>query len=92
MTLLWDAEPCRVAEVYRHFKCAYFFHHKNDNQALMMEAVTTSGTSVNFYKTARRNIPEDSLLRTRSRKNLKSYHHHHFRVYVGSNAYSGFKS
>jgi hypothetical protein len=28
--------------------------------ALMMEAVSTSETSVNFYETSRRNIPEDS--------------------------------
>jgi hypothetical protein len=30
--------------------------------ALMMEAVRTSETSVSFYQTARRNIPEDSHL------------------------------
>jgi hypothetical protein len=30
--------------------------------ALMMEAVSTSETSVNLYQTARRNIPEDSHL------------------------------
>jgi hypothetical protein len=30
--------------------------------APMMEAVNTSETSVYFYKTARRNIPEDSYL------------------------------
>jgi hypothetical protein len=37
-----------------------------------MEAASTSETSVNFYQTARRNIPEDSYLHTRRRKNLKS--------------------
>jgi hypothetical protein len=30
--------------------------------ALMMQAVSTSETSVNFYQTTRRNIPEDSHL------------------------------
>jgi hypothetical protein len=30
--------------------------------ALMMEAVSTSETSVNFYQTTRRNNPEDSHL------------------------------
>jgi hypothetical protein len=40
--------------------------------ALMMEAASTSETSVNFYETTRRNIPEDSHLHTRRRKNLKS--------------------
>jgi hypothetical protein len=39
----------------------------------MMEAVSTSETSVNFYQTTRRNIPEDSHLRTRRRENLISY-------------------
>jgi hypothetical protein len=35
---------------------------KHDLIALMMEAASTSETSVNFYQTARRNIPEDSHL------------------------------
>jgi hypothetical protein len=39
---------------------------------MMMEAVITSETSVNFYETTRRNIPEDSHLHTRRRENLKS--------------------
>jgi hypothetical protein len=30
--------------------------------ALIMEAASTSGTSVNFYQTTRRNDPEDSHL------------------------------
>jgi hypothetical protein len=30
--------------------------------ALMMEAVSISETSENFYQTTRRNIPEDSLV------------------------------
>jgi hypothetical protein len=38
-----------------------------------MEVVCTSETSVNFYQTTRRNIPEDSHLHTRRRENLK-YH------------------
>jgi hypothetical protein len=41
--------------------------------ALMMEAVRTSETLVNFYQTTRRCNPEDSHLRTHRRKNLKSY-------------------
>jgi hypothetical protein len=39
--------------------------------ALMMEAASTSETSVNFYQTTRRNIPENTF--TRRRKNLKSH-------------------
>jgi hypothetical protein len=40
---------------------------------LMIEAVSTSETSVNFYQTTWRNIPEDSHLHTRRRENLKSH-------------------
>jgi hypothetical protein len=42
--------------------------------AQMMEAASTSERSVEFYETARRNIPEDSYLHTRRRENLKSHH------------------
>jgi hypothetical protein len=38
--------------------------------ALMMEAASTSVTSVNFYQTIRRNNPEDSHLHTHRRENL----------------------
>jgi hypothetical protein len=38
----------------------------------MMEAAITSEALVNFYQTARRNIPEDFHLHTRRRENLKS--------------------
>jgi hypothetical protein len=40
--------------------------------ALMMEAVSTSETSVNIYQTTLRNIPGDSHLHTHRRENLKS--------------------
>jgi hypothetical protein len=40
--------------------------------ALMMEAVSTSETSVIFYQTSRHNIPKDSNLHTRRLQNLKS--------------------
>jgi hypothetical protein len=38
-----------------------------------MEAVRPSETSVNFYETTQRNIPEDSHLHTRRRENLNSH-------------------
>jgi hypothetical protein len=41
--------------------------------ALMMEAASTSETSVNFYQTTRRNNSEYSHLHTRRRENLKSH-------------------
>jgi hypothetical protein len=40
---------------------------------LMMEAVSTSEASVNFYETARRYIPEDSHLHTHRLENLKPH-------------------
>jgi hypothetical protein len=43
---------------------------------LMMEAVCTSETSVNFYETTRRNIPQDCHLHTRLRENLQSNINH----------------
>jgi hypothetical protein len=43
----------------------------------MMKAVSTSETSVNFYQTARRNMPEDNHLHTRRRENLKSHRKKH---------------
>jgi hypothetical protein len=40
--------------------------------ALMMEAASTSKTSVKFYQTTRRNNPEDSHFQTSRRDNLNS--------------------
>jgi hypothetical protein len=59
MTVLWDVAPYSLVEIDR---CLI---------ALMMEAVSTSKTSVSLYQTTRRNIPEDSHLHTRRRENLK---------------------
>jgi len=39
----------------------------------MMEAVSTSETSVNFYDIARHSMPEDSHIHTHRRQNLKSH-------------------
>jgi hypothetical protein len=41
--------------------------------ALMMEAASTAETSVNFYQTTRRNVPEDSHPHTRCRENIESH-------------------
>jgi hypothetical protein len=50
-------------------------HYEDDSLpgALMMEAVSTSETSVNFYVTTRRNTPEGCYLHTRRRESLKSH-------------------
>jgi hypothetical protein len=51
--------------------------HEDDNLlgycALMMEAVSTYETSVNFYETTQRNIPEGCHLHTHCHENLKSH-------------------
>jgi hypothetical protein len=45
------------------------------SEASIIRAIASiSETSVNFYQTTRRNIPEDSYLHTRRRENLKSLH------------------
>jgi hypothetical protein len=59
-------------EVDRRFRGSYC-HQENVFIALMMEAVRTSETSVNFNVTTRRNIPEESKRHARRRENLKSH-------------------
>jgi hypothetical protein len=61
ITVFWDVAPCSLVEVIIRAI------------ALMMDAASTSETSVNFYQTTQRNIPEDSHLYTRRRENLKSH-------------------
>jgi hypothetical protein len=39
----------------------------------IMEGLIASGTSVNFYQTARRNIPQDSDIEICRLENLKSH-------------------
>jgi hypothetical protein len=46
---------------------------KDEIIALVMEAVRTSETLVNFNMTTRRYIPEDSKVHTRRRENVKSH-------------------
>jgi hypothetical protein len=59
MTVFWDGSPCSLVEVYRCFRGACYDELLI---ALMMETASTSETSINFYQTTRRNIPEDSHL------------------------------
>jgi hypothetical protein len=53
-----------------------------ESSAMMVEAVRTSETSVNFNVTTLRYIPEDSKLHTRRRKNPKSHHDYLFTSFV----------
>jgi hypothetical protein len=50
--------------------------------AVMMEATSTSETSVNFYQTTRRNNPEDSHLHNRRRENLQSLQLHILEILI----------
>jgi hypothetical protein len=59
MVIFWVVAPCSLEEVYRHFRGACCHMRL---LARIMEAVSTSETSVNFYQTIRRNNPEDSHL------------------------------
>jgi hypothetical protein len=68
MTVFWEAEPCRLVDVYRRFRGTTIV-------SLMMDVASSSETSLNLYQTTWRNIPENSRLRTRRRKNLKFHQH-----------------
>jgi hypothetical protein len=68
MTAFSDIVPCTPVEVQRSLLSPSL-----GLVALKMEAASTSETSVNFYQTTRRNIPEDIHLRTSRRENLKSH-------------------
>jgi hypothetical protein len=61
MTVFWDVSSCSLVETDRII-------------VLIMEAVGTSETSVNFLHTTRCNVPEDSRLHIRRSENLKSSH------------------
>jgi hypothetical protein len=63
MKVFWNVAPCSSVEIKRRFIGAFCLHHNyHIIIALMMEAVSTSETSINFYGITRRNIPEDSHL------------------------------
>jgi hypothetical protein len=57
MAVFWVVAPCNLVDVYRRFRGTYCLHHQGD---LMTEEASTSETSVNFFQTTRRNIPEDT--------------------------------
>jgi hypothetical protein len=71
MAVFWDLAPCSVVEIDRRFRGTYYLHHQA--MTLIMEAESTSETSINFYETTRRKFQEDNHLHTRSRENLKSH-------------------
>jgi hypothetical protein len=62
MTVFWVVAPYYLVEVYGSII------------VVMMETGSTFETSVNFYQTTRSNNLEDSHLRIRRCKNLKSHY------------------
>jgi hypothetical protein len=55
--------PCSLVVIDRLFRCAYSLNHQNDDNdtsivALMMKAIRSSETSVNFNETTLHYIPE----------------------------------
>jgi hypothetical protein len=67
--VFWDVLPCSQIDVDRRFRGAFPSHLI----ALMMEAASTSQTTVDIDLTTRQNIPEDSELHISRRENLKSH-------------------
>jgi hypothetical protein len=71
MAVFWVVALCSLEQVYRRFSGAFGIHYPG---ALMMEAVSTSETSVNFHQTKCRNIPEDSHLHKNTRRQNQKSH------------------
>jgi hypothetical protein len=69
MGVFWVVAPCRLVDIYRRFEGAYCLHHQG-MIALMIQATSTSETSVSFYQTTLRNNPEDIHLRVRRKQFL----------------------
>jgi hypothetical protein len=62
MTVFWGIASCSLVEIDRRFRDAYCLNHPDLLIALMMEAASTSETSVIFCGTTRCNFPEDRQL------------------------------
>jgi hypothetical protein len=69
MAVFRDVAPYSLVKVYRRFRGAYYLHQ--ELIALMMEAVSTCETEVNYQNTQRK-IPEGSHLHTSRCENPKS--------------------
>jgi hypothetical protein len=77
LTIFWNVAPYSIVDIYQCLRGAYCLHHQDDKSATrftapLMEAVSTSETSVNFYDTTLCDIPEDSH-HPRRLGNLKSH-------------------
>lgn len=54
-----DDVSCSLLDVYQRCRGAYCPHHHGDH--LMMEVLSTSGTSINLHQTTWCNIPENNI-------------------------------
>jgi hypothetical protein len=88
ITVFWDVAPCSLVEVRWCFRGDYYLHHHGDDD-LMMEAISTSETSADFYQTTRHNIPDDSNLYSSRRENLKSHQNQLFWIFSNKNFNAG---
>jgi hypothetical protein len=77
--VFWGVAPCRCGRLNRRFGGSYRLQlpaHAGSSLAnfstLKMEAIRSSETSVNTRST-RRHIPEDGILHSHRRENLKNF-------------------
>jgi hypothetical protein len=85
ITVFWDIIPCSPLKVNRRFGGTDRFHlegcrisrtrnqRESRWQALKMEAICSSETSVDFQRNTRRYITEESTIHNHCCENLKSY-------------------
>jgi hypothetical protein len=71
-TIIWDLKAWNSVEIHRHSGAtAPVLNVKRVNQT-RKEQVASSRTSVNFYKTTRHHIQEDSALHSHRQESLRS--------------------
>jgi hypothetical protein len=84
-----EITPCSLVDIGRRYREAYCLHYQSDNVrlaiGLIMEALSSSETSVSIHQFTQCNIPEDNHLHIRRCENLKSHlinSHCKLRLYI----------